>query len=80
MRRAAARGVISTGGAREGPGTSLAVAVIGGEKVEIWETREELPWSSSGCECECSRQKDSYVRPELADGGDCVADVGCGYA
>ena len=67
--RRAERGVMSTAGAREGPAVGFAVADEG-EKLEGGRTRELLA-------CECSRQKASYV---CAEGGDCVADVGRGYA
>ena len=63
VRRAGARGAISAGGASEGPVAFAAddEAVTGPNVLLLFE------W-------ECSRQKDSYVRPELADGGDCVAE------
>lgn len=62
VRRPGARGAMSTGGASEGLVVFAAdEAVIGPDVLLL------LAW-------ECSRQKDSYVRPELADGGDCVAE------
>ena len=77
MRRAA-RGVMSTGGAREGNPADFAAD----EDEEDIVACVKRTWFFLCSECECSCQKDSYVLPvcECAEAGDCAAEPDCGYA